>query len=158
MPLAQAKFVPYEMKTSIIRIFAYENGNHVGVIKNSHFGGEVRFDSTIGLLKIIDELQDAISFPQKSMLTRSFAASAEEREPSQAMESDTSDIRELASFRLNILFRQNASWQGALTWIETDTLAEFRSALEFLFLMDSVLSGAAAANPPRSRSKRVETL
>ena len=49
-----------------------------------------------------------------------------------------------ATFLIKILFRQNASWQGSVAWLEGKREQSFRSALELLFLMDSVLSGKDA--------------
>jgi hypothetical protein len=129
------------MKTSIVKIYSYERGNHVGVIKNPYFKDGAGFDSTMQMLKLIDELQDSLNFPQKSMMPRSFAeAGNRSREASAA----AAGGKPVASFSVNILFRQNASWQGSILWLESALQSEFRSALEMLLLMDSVLSGAAA--------------
>ena len=45
------------------------------------------------------------------------------------------------TFAVRILFRQNASWQGSVTWLEGNREESFRSVLELIFLMDSALSG-----------------
>jgi len=39
-----------------------------------------------------------------------------------------------------VIFRQNASWQGSLAWIEKNIEEPFRSALEMFMLIDSALS------------------
>ena len=46
---------------------------------------------------------------------------------------------EVATFLVNILYRQNASWQGTVTWVESDKTANFRSALELFVLIESAL-------------------
>ena len=46
----------------------------------------------------------------------------------------------MATFKLSILFRQNSSWQGSVLWLEEDSEAQFRSALELVKLIDSVLT------------------
>lgn len=38
---------------------------------------------------------------------------------------------------IQILDRQNATWQGTVTWTDTGRKATFRSALELLKLIDS---------------------
>ena len=48
----------------------------------------------------------------------------------------------LATFRLRVLFRQNTSWQGLLTWVETKEEESFRSVLELVNLFDSALTYA----------------
>ena len=49
------------------------------------------------------------------------------------------DAGKLATFQIRILFRQNAGWQGSVTWLGRDQTESFRSALERAFLMDSAL-------------------
>ena len=44
-----------------------------------------------------------------------------------------------ATFELRILFRQHASWQGELLWLERSDRQSFRSVLELITLMDSAL-------------------
>jgi hypothetical protein len=154
MPLAQTKFVPYEMKTSVVKIFSYEHGNHTGVIKNPYFKDNASFGSTMQMLKLIDELQDSLNFPQKSMLTRSFTEETAEIELERESADAAVDRKPIASFSVNILFRQNASWQGSIIWMENAMQSEFRSALELLFLMDSVLSGAASGRKRERPSMR----
>ena len=45
-----------------------------------------------------------------------------------------------ATFRLEILFRQNSSWQGRVTWLENKTEATFRSLLELILILDEALA------------------
>ena len=57
----------------------------------------------------------------------------------------------LATFAVRLIFRQNASWQGSITWLEGEAEQSFRSVLELTLLMDSALmeSGRETAGPPR---------
>ena len=48
----------------------------------------------------------------------------------------------LETFRVNILFRQNMSWQGCVSWQDGRREKPFRSELELMLLMDSVLTQA----------------
>ena len=48
----------------------------------------------------------------------------------------------LCTFAVRILFRQNASWQGSVIWLEEKREESFRSALELVLLMDSALKTA----------------
>lgn len=45
----------------------------------------------------------------------------------------------LATFELQVLFRQHTSWQGRLKWREKNMEQSFRSVLELILLMDSAL-------------------
>lgn len=42
-----------------------------------------------------------------------------------------------ATLIVRILYRQNTTWQGEVTWTERDTTKQFRSALELIRLIDS---------------------
>ncbi|MBN7774601.1 hypothetical protein JYB65_14630 [Clostridium aminobutyricum] len=44
---------------------------------------------------------------------------------------------EKATFILQVKFRQNASWQGTVKWVEKKETLHFRSALEFIKILDS---------------------
>jgi hypothetical protein len=147
--MTSIKFVPYEMKTSVISIFSYKDKTLKGTIANPYFENPVFFDNAIQLILLIDELQDAINFPLESTRTRSFAPvddgaklSANRRVVSGA---DMS-VRPLASFKLNIMFRQNSSWQGGLVWIENHAESQFLSLLELIMLLDNALT-EALSNP-----------
>lgn len=48
--------------------------------------------------------------------------------------------RGVVVFQIKILFRQNATWQGSLLWLDRQQEAQFRSVLELLELLDSVLT------------------
>jgi hypothetical protein len=141
MPMSISRFVPHEHKTSVIRIYSYDGGCPVGTLSNAHFGSLRVFRSAIELLKIIEELQDEINFPQKSMTTRRFKAEATAARMITEEHAEFEGKSALAGFKISILFRQNASWQGSISWIEKDTTTEFRSVLELLLLIDSVING-----------------
>ena len=44
-----------------------------------------------------------------------------------------------ASFIVRVTSRQNATWQGSISWTERGVTKHFRSALELLKLIDSAL-------------------
>lgn len=44
-----------------------------------------------------------------------------------------------AVFLLEIQHRQNATWQGSITWVERQNKQYFRSALELIKLIDNAL-------------------
>lgn len=47
-----------------------------------------------------------------------------------------------ATFLLNIYNRQNATWQGTVTWVDKNEKQQFRSALELIKLIESALDEA----------------
>ena len=143
-PLSSAKFVPYEMKTSIIKVHSYLNKNLSGAFYNTYYQEEQYFDNLTQLLIIIENLQDAISFPQKSMEWRTFSKDADKQFVSTGIAGEQDKNKPLATFQVNIVFRHNASWQGCVRWLENGLETEFRSALELIFLMDNVLTDRRA--------------
>lgn len=50
------------------------------------------------------------------------------------------------TFILNIYNRQNATWQGSVTWVEKKEKQQFRSALELLKLIGSALDEEEGEN------------
>lgn len=132
------KFVPAEQKISIIQITGYRDKNFEGILQNAYFKESQSFTNLTQLLLLIDGLQDQLQYPQRCMETRSFKEAASP--PLQLPQSEAPPAEILATFKLHLLFRQNASWQGSVTWVEAGTEAQFRSALELVSLMDSVLS------------------
>jgi len=140
MPMAHSKFVPHDLKKSVVKVYDYREMNISGLIINPYYTDEVHFGSTTMLLKLLDQLQDEISFPEKSMQPRTFSADVT-HSTAEAQKEPEKKRKTLASFEINILFRQNASWQGSVVWMEKDASTEFRSVLELIFLIDSVLSG-----------------
>lgn len=142
MPMAQNKFVPYELKKNVIKVYGYDDKNISGVHINPYYDGEVHFKSTTQLLRLVDRLQDTLDYPKKSMLNRSFDGSENVSDDSaEVLPAGTDSKKPLASFEISILFRQNASWQGSIVWLEKGLASEFRSVLEMIFLIDGVLSG-----------------
>lgn len=64
-----------------------------------------------------------------------------------------------ATFVISVLFRQNATWQGTVRWLNRDQTQRFRSTLELISLMEDALSqdGAPASRAgggnPRTKQK-----
>lgn len=131
------KFVPTEQKVSVIQVTGYEAKNFEGTLQNTYYKEKQAFTNLTQLLFLIEHLQDNLQYPQKGMERRRFRE--EPAPPIQLPKADTPPRDALATFQLHLLFRQNASWQGSITWVEEGTEAQFRSALELVSLMDSVL-------------------
>lgn len=50
--------------------------------------------------------------------------------------------RRRGTFLLNIYDRQNATWQGSISWVDKNEKQQFRSALELIKLIESALDEA----------------
>ena len=99
------------------------------------------FGSETELLLGIDGLCDSMQFPQASFKIRSFETKYTKivfRKAENFMDSELEPAQkeDRATFLVHIKFRQNATWQGSITWVEKEKTQNFRSALEMLKLMD----------------------
>lgn len=129
-----------QYRITIVCIDDYKNGILSGRMYNPFFNEGVSFRSTMEFLKKLDSMLEKMNFPQSFSASRVFRPMQEvdTAEPPTAAQK----TGKAATFALRILFRQNASWQGAVTWIEGNQEESFRSVLELLFLMDSALGTA----------------
>ena len=101
------------------------------------------FESLIQLLICTEKLLKDQQMPQSYTAIRKFA----ERNPGNDPVVAERQIRrgKLATFEVQILFRQHTSWQGVVIWREQNREQTFRSVLELILLMDSALRSASAA-------------
>ena len=53
---------------------------------------------------------------------------------------------EKATFTIRVQFRQNATWQGTIAWMENKKIQQFRSALEMIKLMDNALAESSGSD------------
>ncbi|WP_243158109.1 hypothetical protein [Aminipila terrae] len=107
----------------------------------------INFNDLHEMLIIIEEIMDTIQCPGAGANKRGFKNkmksvalnSTEIREAKKAMRKfDTgNESGQKATFILQIKFRQNASWQGTVQWVEKKQTLNFRSALELIKIIDS---------------------
>lgn len=126
-----------QYRTTVVCIDSYENGVLSGRMYNPYLSIGDTFQSTMEFLKKTDSMLDRMKFPQSFSANRVFEPLAETKTVDPPAASPKDGL--LGTFALRILFRQNASWQGSVTWIEGEREESFRSVLELLLLMDSAL-------------------
>ena len=127
-----------EYRTTIVCVDSYEDGVPVGRFYNPYDPrGETFYGMTRFLARMTD-LLDNMDFPRSFTGERSFGHAPVEpgRQPEETIQEG-----KIATFSLRIFFRQNSTWQGAVSWMEGGRSQNFRSALELIFLMDSALRG-----------------
>lgn len=142
MSITPTKFIPREMKTTIISVYSYQDKNIQGVISNPFFKSDMVFENMMQLITIIEYISNSLLYPQKAMDLRQFSDNNVPAEPLSFNFETTSDFSNqnpLATFELEIIFRQNASWQGNIVYVEQNLSSAFRSVLELFTLLDSVL-------------------
>jgi hypothetical protein len=121
----------------VVRIDSYDNRILCGHLQPTFGEEQIAFTGTISFLQNIETLLDGAKYPQPFCSARKFQPVECVSVPTSA----SSHLRSgrIATFSLKILFRQNASWQGSLCWLENGQEVPFRSVLELLMLIDSAL-------------------
>jgi len=126
-----------EFRTTAVCVDGYSRGDFSGRLYNPYLEAGARFEDLIDLLLQLEGLLDAMRFPQPFMAPRRFV----DRAAAPADAAGTGQVQgKLATFAVRILFRQNATWQGSVSWLESGKEETFRSALELILLMHSALS------------------
>ena len=122
---------------TLVCIDRYENMVPEGRIYNASVQGAVEFHSLTEFLRKMESMLDGMQYPQAFVAMRSFGETG--ATPEHTGEEKQKREGECATFTVRVLFRQNASWQGSVFWLEGGKEENFRSALELIFLMDSAL-------------------
>ena len=125
-----------ENRKLLVCVDSYAGGVPEGRFYTYHRQME-RFGGLTRLLLGVDELLDEQRQPQAYTEPRRFAAIPFSGNGGEACGS----VRQgrLATFELQVVFRQHSSWQGVLRWREKNMEQSFRSVLELIFLLDSAL-------------------
>ena len=122
---------------------------------------EIRFNNTGEMLSIMERFWNLIEFPKESTISRSFtrpkqicyqglkSAFEEVIYPEDGtrdkikVEMGEEDLKgkhgDRGTFLVRVQYRQNATWQGHVTWVEENKTVPFRSALELIKLMDEAM-------------------
>ncbi len=117
--------------------------------------GPVLFDGVLSLLNSLDGICDALGYPQNTHQLRSFVPGSPEHRADAAEEAKS--VEEIvkrekeeprgtaATFVVQVRFRQNATWQGSIKWVDSGKVQNFRSTLELINLMEGALKTTQGA-------------
>ena len=123
-------------RKTILCIDSYEHGILQGRFY-SHQWGSQSFASLSQFLIAMEEMLEQAMEPQSDTIPRSFSTLLTPNIPE--VHQDPIFRGTLATFELQILFRQHSSWQGIILWKEKQRQESFRSVMELILLMDSAL-------------------
>ncbi len=121
-------------RRNLICIDSYRDGILEGRLYDPCFGS-IRFESLSRFLLQMEQLLDDRKTPQVYTTVRTFLPP----QPQDREEAKSPCRGHLATFELQVLFRQHTSWQGTLCWQEQRQVCSFRSVLELVTLLDSAL-------------------
>lgn len=130
-------------RTVMIYVDSFERGILSGRFHISSNPEVQTFHGLCQLLLDINNNLDRENFPQSFSELRKFQMPSKQNDMS-SLSVDTKSGA-VATFSMRILFRQNSSWQGSLTWIEGNQEEYFRSVLELIVLMENALRYATGA-------------
>lgn len=126
-----------EYRTTTVCVDSYINAVPTGRFYNACLPEGRTFHSLAQFLQEMEHILDTMDFPKAFSEVRTFA-------PPAALTGQSCPIQHrtgrLATFAIRILFRQNMSWQGSVTWLEGQQEQSFRSALELILLVCNALS------------------
>ncbi len=112
----------------------------------SVFEEPAAFKSVHGLIGLMNKALELAGVPHPFFEYRSFEDPKQDKGSSDAKKDVSKKLYDhgrysgkAATFLVNILYRQNATWQGTVTWVEGDRSVNFRSALELFVLIEGVL-------------------
>jgi len=124
-----------------------EQGDIKGTLHSKYLEGPYEFVNMVGMIQKMEEIFDAVGFPQAFLSTRTFSnekrvVKKRDVEGSVFLNRDNQIVTDgnKCTFEISVRFRQNATWQGQIFWTEKNMRQNFRSVLEMLKLMDEALS------------------
>ena len=79
MSIASLKVVPEDMRTSMIRIYSYQDKNPQGTFYNRYYGEEIAFGNLTRLLLLMEDMMDQMDCPQASVRSRRFCKGPKHR-------------------------------------------------------------------------------
>ena len=123
---------------SLCRTESAQEGLLTGRVYHPYLPSGAEFKNLMQFLLVMEDLLDKLQFPQSFTAHRSFRM---QPEPAPPLPSENEPhTGKIATFSVRVIFRQNASWQGSVTWLEEKTEENFRSVLELVLLMHSATS------------------
>ena len=127
-----------------VSVISSDDCEIAGYIYSPFYERYFRFSNALELLVRMNEMFDDLKFPQSSVEYRSFRNKRNRLDSGERDESLVSEVIQnenvQAKFVVHVQFRQNATWQGTIEWVEENKTQRFRSALEMLKLMEEALS------------------
>lgn len=104
-----------------------------------------RFEDQYQLLLLMEQVMENINYPQSSVALRQYGKKstteyARHDRPDKVVEQKEllNHRGERATYAVRIQYRQNATWQGEIVWLEQNETRSFSSELEMLKLMDNM--------------------
>lgn len=139
--MLNVKFTPHGKNIMTVKIVSYEDSLIKGILSCSQTESDIEFTGAIPLLLKMEQIMDQSNSPQRGEEPRNFGEDLRRVPFADTAERKTAERKQsIATFQINVMFRQNATWQGRLLWVDENMEASFRSVLELIRLLDSALA------------------
>lgn len=115
---------PCRMNDAVLMVASYQAGEISGWLVHPRLDGPQPVQSIPQVLFMLDEL---LLREEKLISYHAFEPTGYENLP------------RIATFRIQVLFREHYTWQGCLLWEEERKEATFRSVLELIQILDEIL-------------------
>jgi len=137
----QYQYYKNEYRSCLLCIDSYDNKDLVGRLYNPCLENGISFANAIQFILAAESLFDRMDIPQPFMSRHSIWEDKirEVMLPESPLREEAQHTGRRATFLLRIVFRQNASWQGNITWLEQNKNECFRSILELIKILDAAL-------------------
>ena len=133
----QARMTANEYHSIVVCVDGYDQHILRGRLYNPFLQGAMHFTGLMEFLLAVEHLLDEMNFPQPFAQVRSFRP--QEKAHGEIRRDNLEQRGEKGTFVMKVIFRQNASWQGTVLWLEANREESFRSVLEFALLLNSAL-------------------
>lgn len=118
------KFIPCRTMEALVVVKEYQDGVLSGILRHPRLKQPIEIRSMSQLILEIDSLLDLEECPDK---------------PLPLVRPIPEEESAIATFQIQVLFRDFFTWQGRLVWNEMDQETSFRSVLELMQLLDEIL-------------------
>jgi len=140
-------------------IFYFGRGLLRGELHSKYLETPYEFFSLVRMMGKMEEIFDAKKFPGTFLKARTFSSAkrkAKEGAPVGSKAAGEADAQmpfedvdgTKSTFEITVRFRQNATWQGQILWVEENLRQDFKCVLEMLKLIDEALTDGEKADTP----------
>lgn len=117
-----------------------------GVVRHNISENRWLFNSLFELIRILNNAMEYLSFPQAGMVIRTWHGTQRPPVSPEQLKYNHAGIQMLsmekearATVVICFQYRQNASWQGTIRWLDAGRTQHFRSALEMILLLGDII-------------------
>ena len=116
-----------------------------GFVYSKYLNQYFSFTTSIEMIHIFEDIFDEVNFLKSYTKTNSFFKRMTVKNKKRMGESMPKEFEQGAKFIIQVKFRQNATWQGTICWVEKNKTQNFRSELEMIKLMDEAISSGSSS-------------